>query len=52
VKPEPANSAFAIDRDYLVLAFKIEGLGEKPALTAAGVEPHVFKRRVGSAFPK
>ena len=49
---KPANAAFAIDRDYLVQAFVMEGLDEKAALSAAGVEARVFRRRVGSLFLK
>jgi hypothetical protein len=46
----PIRTAFEIDRDALVQVFVTEGLDEKAALTAAGVEARVYRRRVGPSL--
>jgi len=45
VNPNPAKTSFDIDRDFLVHTFVVEGLDETAALTAAGVEARVYRRR-------
>jgi hypothetical protein len=47
VNPNPAKTAFDIDRDALVHTFVMAGLDRTAALTAAGVEARVYQRRVG-----
>ena len=50
MNPNPAKTAFDIDRDSLVHAFITEGLDETAALIAAGVKARVYKSRVGRGF--
>ena len=50
MNPNPAKTAFDVDRDALVRAFVLGGLDETAALTAAGIEPVLMKRRVGPRF--